>query len=447
MSFCSEKINTNMIIPIDIDFFDLNEDNMLDLIDSMDSNKNNQDNKSKKKTTCVGCEGNNLVQDYSKGCVKCIDCGICQTQQIFDENPEWSLYEDGKGEGSVRCGPATNFFLPKSSLGTTISGKKYSVLKMLQTWNQMPYKERSLSEILQYLEQVCRKNILPKSVVDNVKILYKQIHDLKYDTEERKHKNIIIRGDNRKGIYGACIYYGAQLQHYSRSVKEISLMLGTSIKVVTKGIRKFNDLMKKNSLINTISTQTPNDHIERFCRKLKLKSDQIQQIIVISNNINKLYLASNHQPTSIAAGAILIYSNLYQVDIQKKVISEVFEISNVTIDKIYKKILPFRNVIVSDETTAFVKNKLMDAKYIMVNEQVQEQLKANADLFKQNIIELSETSSTYSDLVADESTELSEQISYIPFGCLEDAKSVFRIPEKKKRGRKPKKLNTLSNEV
>jgi len=420
-----------------MDLFDLNEDNMLDLIDSMDSNKTSQPIKSSKKTICVGCEGKNLVQDYSKGCVKCIDCGICQTQQIFDENPEWSLYEDGKGEGSVRCGPATNYFLPKSSLGTTISGKGYSVLKMLQTWNQMPYKERSLSDILQYLEQVCRKNNLPKSVIDNVKILYKQIHDLKYETEERKHKNVIIRGDNRTGIYGACVYYGAQLQRYSRSVKEIALMLGTSIKVVTKGIRKFNDLMKKNSLINTISTQTPNDHIERFCKKLKLKTDQIQQIIIISNNINKLYLASNHQPTSIAAGAILIYSNLYGVDIQKKVISEVFEISNVTIDKIYKKILPFRNVIVSDETTAFVKNKLMDAKYIMVNEQVQEQLKDNADIFKQNIIELSETSSNYSDLAAEdqntEDTESSEQISY--------------VPEKKKRGRKPKKANTLSNNV
>jgi transcription initiation factor TFIIIB Brf1 subunit/transcription initiation factor TFIIB len=314
---------------------------------------------------------------------------------------------------------------------------------MLQTWNQMPYKERSLSDILQYLEQVCRKNNLPKSVIDNVKILYKQIHDLKYETEERKHKNVIIRGDNRKGIYGACIYYGAQLQRYSRSVKEISLMLETSIKVVTKGIRKFNDLMKKNSLISTISTQSPNNHIERFCKKLKLKTDQIQEIIIISNNINKLYLASNHQPTSIAAGAILIYSNLYGVDIQKKVISEVFEISNVTIDKIYKKILPFKNVIVSDEITTFVKNKLMDAKYIMVNEQVQEQLKANADIFKQNIIELSETSSSYSDLAADGSnfdTESSEQISYV-----EDF--VSNVPEKKKRGRKPKKKNMLSNEV
>jgi len=316
----SGSISIDVFNPSNMDFFDLNEDNMLDLIDSMDSNKSISVEKSesnKSKYTCIGCEGRNLVQDYSKGCVKCTDCGICTTQ-IFDENPEWSLYEDGKGEGSVRCGPATNFFLPKSSLGTTISGKGYSVLKMLQTWNQMPYKERSLSDILQHLEQVCKKNNLPKSVIDNVKILYKQIHDLKYETEEKKDKNVIIRGHNRKGIYGACVYYGAQLQGYSRQVKEIATMFSATIKVITKGIRKFNDLMKKNNLINTISSTTPNDHIERFCQKLKLKKEQVQQIKIISNNITRLYLASNHQPTSIAAGAILVYSNIYEVDIQKK---------------------------------------------------------------------------------------------------------------------------------
>ncbi len=436
MLSASGSISIDVFNPYDMESFDINEDNMLDLIDSMDSNKSistksKSNNTNKNKYTCMSCEGTNLVQDYSKGCVKCTDCGLCTTQ-IFDENPEWSLYEDGKGEGSVRCGPATNFFLPKSSLGTTISGKGYSVLKMLQTWNQMPYKERSLSDILQHLDQVCKKNNLPKSVIDNVKILYKQIHDLKYDTEEKKDKSVIIRGDNRTGIYGACVYYGAQLQGYSRQVKEIAAMLETSIKVITKGIRKFNDLMKKNNLINTISSTTPNDHIERFCQKLKLKKEQVQQIKIISNNITRLYLASNHQPTSIAAGAILVYSNIYEVDIQKKTISEIFEISNVTIDKIYRKILPFRKVIVSDEMTTFVKNKLMDAKYIMVNEEVQEQLKANAEVFKQNIIELSETSSNYSDIANDNDNNLSDSIGTVI------------VQEKKKRGRKPK---VVSNEV
>jgi transcription initiation factor TFIIB len=341
----------------------VNNDNLWSHIDSFNTHTISikQD-----KTKCVHCLGNNLVNDYSKGCIKCLDCGICSSQ-IYDENPEWSQYEDGKGEGSMRCGSATNFFLPKSSLGTTIGGKGYSILKMLQNWNQMPYKERSLSEILQYIERVCRKKLLPKAAIDNVKILYKQIHDLKYDTEEKKNKNIIIRGENRKGIFGAAVYYGSQLQGYARSIKEIAVMFETSIKTITKGCRKFVDLMKKNNLINTITITSPNDFIERFCYKLKLKKDEIDIILKIATNISKLYLASNHQPTSIAAGSILIYSHIYNMNIQKKTISEIFDISIVTIDKIYKKIVPFKKVIISDEITDFVKNKLLNAKYIMVD--------------------------------------------------------------------------------
>ena len=373
---------------------ELSDDNIWEMLDNMNHNKTNAGiiKKPLSKDKCENCSSFDLVNDQSKGCVKCLNCGSCSSQ-LFDENAEWSFYDDGRGEGSIRCGAATSYFLPKSSLGTTISGKSYSILKMLQNWNQMPYKERSLSEILQYIEQICRKNNLPKSVIDNVKILYKQIHDLKYDTEDKKNKNVIIRGQNRKGIYGAAVYYGAQLQGYSRTLKEIADMFEMNIKIITRGCRKFMELMKNNILINTISTSTPNDFIERFCYKLKLQNDQIDIISKISKNISKLHLASNHQPTSIATGSILIYAHMYNINIQKKTISEIFNISIVTIDKIFKKILPFKNVIICDKLTEFVKIKFTNAKYIMTDHQTVSEIENNTSIFRQNMIEMSEKSS------------------------------------------------------
>jgi len=408
------------------------DDDIWNLLDSLGSeNSILLLNKKQNKDQCVNCQGTNLVQ--SKGCIECTDCGTCNSQ-TFDENPEWSMYEDGKGEGSMRCGAATNFFLPKSSLGTTISGKKYSILKMLQNWNQMPYKERSLSEILQYIEKVCRKNNLTKSVIDNAKILYKYIHDLKYDSEEKKNKSVIIRGNNRIGIYGACVHYGAQRQGYPRSIKEIANIFETTEKIITKGCRKFFELMKNNQLVNNVMTSSPNDFIERFCYKLKLKKEQISVILSIATNISRLNLASNHQPTSIAAGSILMYAFIYNIDIQKKLISEIFDISIVTIDKIYKKLLPFKKVIISDELTLFVKNKLMDAKYIMIDIDYQEELKINTDIFKQNMIELSESSSNYGDIATDLDTNDSDTVS-----LKSDDKNIGLV-EKKKRGRKKKEI-------
>lgn len=377
------------------DYQELSDDNDIwKILDSIGEKKTN--NKTLEKNQCINCLEFNLVKDQSKGCIKCLSCGTCSSQ-IFDENAEWSQYQDGKGEGSMRCGAPTSYFLPKSSLGTTISGKGYSILKMLQNWNQMPYKERSLSEILQYIDQICKRGSLPKSVIDNVKILYKQIHDLKYDTVEKKDKSVIIRGENRKGIYGASVYYGAQLQGYPRTLKEIADMFSTSVKTITKGCRKFIDLMKKNQLISSIATSSPNDFIERFCYKLKLQKDQITKILNIATNISKLHLASNHQPSSIATGSILIYAQEYNISIQKKTISEIFNISIVTIDKIYKKIIPFKKVIISDELTEFFRTKLMNAKYIIIKDD-------------NELIELSETFSELNDY-DDNSSEISTEIN------------------------------------
>jgi transcription initiation factor TFIIB len=376
-----------------------NSDNSNNSNNSNNNNTNNSNNIIKNKNICSICQLDSIIHEQSKGAMVCTNCGQVSSN-MFDQNPEWSQYEDGKGEGSMRCGAATNYFLPKSSLGTTISSKGFSVLKMLQTWNQMPYKERSLSETLQFIDQTCKKTNIPKSVIDNAKILYKQINDQKYDSGSNKDKNIIIRGNNRRGIQAACVYYGAKLQGYPRSIKEISDMFNIKLRNVTKGCRKFIELMKQNKLINNMSSTSPKDYIERFGYKLKLKKPQIETIIKIAMNISKLYLASNHQPTSIAAGSILIYGYIYEIDIQKKLISEIFDISIVTIDKIYKKILPFKKVIVSDELTDFVKNKLMKANYIMKDES-----QNNIDV-KNHLIDMSDEIELNLDTISE--TEIDE---------------------------------------
>lgn len=403
---------------------DIDEEDIWNLLDSIGSDSISDTNIIKKHTDkkeqCINCGSGNMVNDQSRGYIKCTDCGLCNSQ-TYDENPEWSLYEDGKGEGSMRCGAATNYFLPISSLGTTISGKGFSVLKMLQNWNQMPYKERSLSVILQYIEQMCKKKNIPKAVIDNAKIMYKQIHDLKYINAEQISKSVIIRGKNRKGIYGAAVYYGAQLQGFARTQEEVAEMFNITMETMTKGCRKFMELMKNNKLINTIETASPNNFIERFCYKLKFKKEQIKEILMIATNISKLNLASNHQPSSIATGAIIIYTNLYNLNIQKKTISDIFKISVVTIDKIYKKILPFRKVIISEELTDFVRQKLANANYYSNDD--------NTESFKQHLIELSETSSNHDRNDSDNLDDIMIKSEV--------------VVEKKKRGRKKKEVSNV----
>ena len=80
----------------------------------------------------------------------------------------------------------------------------------------------------------------------------------------------------------------------------------------------------------------------------------IKYAMEISNNINKLDLASTHEPPSVAAGCILLVVNMYSLPINKKQISEVFSISDVTISKTYRRIWPFHKIITNSEITDMI---------------------------------------------------------------------------------------------
>lgn len=352
------------------DLFD--DEDLFDALDMMNDTTIKQD-----KHLCTNCQSSNITNDYSKGCVRCIDCNSC-SGQLFDEKPEWSVYEDGKNEGSARCGQATSFFFPKSSMCSNIGGRQNSIIKTLQLWIKMPYNEYSLSKILQFIEHICYKYYLPKSVIDNAKLLYKQVHDTR----------IIIRGPKRRyGIYGACMFYGACMQKYYRSPSEIGIMLDMPEKAITNGCNKLKKILRTNKLLNSIIPTTPTDFMERFCYKLEFTRSQIDDIYILTNNVTKLYLASNHQPMSIAAGCVLIYDHIKKLNMSKKHILDTFNITAVTTDKIFSKILPFCDVIVSDTISDMVRDKLIESKYIAVDSGLHDDLNNRTEEFRKELME------------------------------------------------------------
>ncbi len=331
-------------------FDNISDDKLWDILDNFsedkkkkkkDSNNNNQ--------RCSNCDSSNLIFTFERRSNVCVDCGT-ESTEILDESPEWSNYEDGKS-GTSRCGAPTSAFFPKSSLGTTINAPGYSKVKMLRNWGQVPYRERSLAEVLSDIDNKCRKYKITKAVIDNAKILYKNIRETKHDTGYNKGKNVIIRGINRKQIIAACFYFGAILQKSPRSTKEVADIFNLELKQITKGCRKFLEIMKDNFIVFDIKPSHSVDFIERFGSKIQMSKDDIQFAKTITSNVTKLDIASDHQSTSLAAASILLTSHILNLDISKKVISEIFKISDVTITKTYKKILPFSKVIVSDELT------------------------------------------------------------------------------------------------
>jgi transcription initiation factor TFIIB len=308
---------------------------------------------------CKLCEKDTLYKDYSAGHVVCSYCGAVNNA-MSNGDAKWDLYDTK--DSISRFGCPTNFFFPKSSLGTSIRMSKWSRINRINNWGNMTYKERSLYKVLQEIDEICKKHGIKKSIIDNAKIVYKRIRDSKHLVGKNKGKNIIMRKKNRKRIIAACVFYGAKLQKNDRDVKEVAKIFGMSTKQVNKGCSAFYKILKKNVdnevILKNLKSTKAAKFIISFAKKLKIEEEYMDIAVTMSNNIDKLGVASNHKPLSVAATCIVLVSNMYGLSISKYEVSEIFGISEATLSKIYMKINKFRNVLIDDDKTDLLLEKI-----------------------------------------------------------------------------------------
>ena len=386
-------------------YLDMSDDQIDNLLFGMDLNKKIEP----KKKTCRSCKSDKLVVDNVKGYLVCQDCAVIN-QEFLDENPEFTNDEENNGNGASRYGCPSNYFFPKSALGTKIATKGYNKVSALQRQGQMPYREKSLLEVLERIQSKCKKYGVSQSIIDSAKILYKKVSDSKHIRGKRKGKNMIMRCINRRSMIASCVFYACKLQKEPRSPKEIADIYDLEIKHVHRGCRKILDYIDLNSTFYQIRNSQAADFIERLAKKLDIDKKFIEISKDVCNNIHKLDIASTHEPPSVAAGCILLVANTYNLTISKKQISEIFDISDVTISKTYRKIYPYYKIILNNKVTELViqkKNSMVNPDKVNVSESnlvLKEQLKK--ELLEE--ISTEETEYTDSDDESDDSEEEEE---------------------------------------
>jgi len=385
-------------------YLDMSDDQIDNLLFGMDLNKKIE----QKKKTCRSCKSDKLVVDNVKGYLVCQDCAVIN-QEFLDENPEFTNDEENNGNGASRYGCPSNYFFPKSALGTKIATKGYNKVSALQGQGQMPYREKSLLEVLERIQSKCKKYGVSQSIIDSAKILYKKVSDSKHIRGKRKGKNMIMRCINRRSMIASCVFYACKLQKEPRSPKEIADIYDLEIKHVHRGCRKILDYIDLNSTFYQIRNSQAADFIERLAKKLEIDKKFIEISKDVCNNIHKLDIASTHEPPSVAAGCILLVANTYNLTISKKQISEIFDISDVTISKTYRKIYPYYKIILNNKVTELViqkKNSMVNPDKVNVSESnlvLKEQLK------KELLEEISTEETEYTDSDDDSESEEEEE--------------------------------------
>ena len=332
--------------------------NTLDEI--IDTNDTNDTNEAVKKNELKCCE-NHINFMYDEGIILCKICHNSITNIV--DSPEWRYYGagDSKNINPTRCGMPVNQLLPKSSLGTSVATQNRSEamnrIGMYQRWNSMPFKERSRWQVFNEIQQKCQANNLPGIIVETAQSLYTIISQTK-----------ISRGANRKGIIAACVFHACKECKVPRSTNELAHIFGIEQKVMTKGCKNYTEIMRisksdktrisnpksikgcKNyteimrlsktdmSRMHNIKSVGLDDFIERFSHALSLTPIDIQNILRIADKCSQLKIINDNTPPGMASGCIYLFIKFYGLDISKKQISEISKISEVTINKCYKKL-------------------------------------------------------------------------------------------------------------
>jgi transcription initiation factor TFIIIB Brf1 subunit/transcription initiation factor TFIIB len=413
-------------------YLDMTDDQIDNLLFGMDLNKKLES----KKKICKSCKSDKLIIDNIKGYLVCQECAVIN-QEFLDENPEFTHDEENNGNGSSRYGCPSNYFFPKSALGTKIATKGYNKISALQKQGQMPYREKSLLEVLERIQTKCKKYGVSQSIIDSAKILYKKVSDSKHIRGKRKGKNMIMRCINRRSMIASCVFYACKMQREPRSPKEIADIYDLEIKHVHRGCRKILDYIDLNSTFYQIKNSQAADFIERLSKKLDIDKKFIEISKDVCNNIHKLDIASTHEPPSVAAGCILLVATNYNLPINKKQISEIFDISDVTISKTYRKIYPYYKIILNNKVTDLVLQKKNE--HAVINPEKSDLSEANLILKQELLEEIEETESTGSSDEDANNSDLEEDENNSDL----EEDEVIEVVKAKKPGKTSKKSITI----
>ena len=297
---------------------------------------------------CERCEFSLAFSD--EGFLTCTNtkCGIIYKDMV-DQSAEWRYYgaEDNHTSDPTRCGMPINPYLEESSFGCKVlcigpSSYEMRKIRRYTEWQSMPYKEKSQYDEFQRITIMSQNAGVPKMIIDDAVRYHKKISEYE----------LTFRGDNRDGILAASIYISCRINNYPRTAKEIATIFHLDVTSATKGCKNaqliINNLEKdmENNEKTSFCRTKPEAFIESYCSKLNINSELTRVSQFISMKIEKLGLMPENTPHSIAAGVVYFIAQTCKLNISKKDVKNVSEISEVTINKCFKKIEKIKDDLV-----------------------------------------------------------------------------------------------------
>lgn len=305
---------------------------------------------SKDSNLCLECNSPVMIMD--EGFPTCINPECCIIyKDTLDYSPEWRFFnpEDRNSNDPTRCGNPINPLLVESSFGCKILCNQKSSYEMKRIrkwteWQSMPHKEKSLYDEFQFITLMAQNAGIAKIFIDDAMSIHKDISEQK-----------MFRGLNRDGIKAASIYLACRLNGHPRTAYEIAEIFNLDKASATNGCSMAVNIKhnierssESGNDANLGSTQ-PISFIDRFCSKLNYNNELVMVCRFVAKKVHEKNMITDNIPQAVAAGIVYFTGINCNQNVIKQDIKNITGVSEVTINKCYKKLELNKNKLLPEK--------------------------------------------------------------------------------------------------
>ena len=288
--------------------------------------------------SCPEC-GGNVVTDEEHGETVCSDCGLVVSEGSVDRGPEWRAFDAREKDQKSRVGaPTTNTmhdkglstnidWRDKDAYGRSLGARQRQKMQRLRKWNERfrtrDSKERNLKQALGEIDRMASALGLPDNVRETASVIYRRALD-----------EDLLPGRSIEGVSTSCVYAAARMAGVPRSLDEIA-----DVSRVEKSeiARTYRYVVRELSL--EVKPADPEQYVPRFASSLELSDEAELRAKQLLKNAKNKGVHSGKSPVGLAAAAVYASALLTNEKTTQAAVSEVADISEVTIRNRYHELL------------------------------------------------------------------------------------------------------------
>jgi transcription initiation factor TFIIB len=295
------------------------------------------------RVTCSEC-GGQIMQDEEHGESVCADCGLVVEEDEIDRGPEWRAFDSAEKDQKSRVGaPTTNMmhdkglstnigWQDKDAYGNSLSSRQREKMQRLRTWNERfrtrNSKERNLKQALGEIERMSSALGLPKEVRETASVIYR-----------RALSEDLLPGRSIEGVATSALYAAARQMKTPRSITEVS---NVSRIDEMEFKRTYRYIVRELGL--EVAPADPAQYVPRFASDLDLPEEVERRARELLSNAQRAGVTSGKSPVGLAAAAIYAGSLLTNHKVTQSDVSNVSDVSEVTIRNRYQELLETTDV-------------------------------------------------------------------------------------------------------